>query len=155
MRYFTSGGKKRWIAILLFVSTGLIVPASARGAGPAEYWKSLSQPEKVAFVNGAYAALVKLKAHHQHEVKKQYVYDPQWVAPYYIERFYEIIDEHISQNVGYNLDIITQHMDALYANYDNRNIPLIDMLRIVSVSQDGDQQKANLLLLQAQRKYKP
>ncbi|NOZ03481.1 MAG: hypothetical protein GXO92_02610 [FCB group bacterium] len=155
MRICTTGRKRGRTGLWLLVSMMLIVPVSAQKASPAEYWKSLSEPEKVAFVNGAYATLVKLKAHHQHEVKKQYVYDPNWVAPYYIERFYEIIDEHLSQNVGYNLDIITQHMDALYANYDNRNIPLIDMLRIVSVSQDGDQQKANLLLLQAQRKYRP
>jgi hypothetical protein len=127
----------------------------AQSTSPADYWNSLTPGEKIAFVNGAYATLVKLKAHHQWEVNKQYRHDPKWIAPYYIDRYYEIIDEHISQNVGYQLDIITQHMDALYANYDNRNIPLIDMLRIVSVAQDGDQHKANVLLLQAQRANRP
>jgi hypothetical protein len=45
-------------------------------------------------------------------------------------------------------------MDALYSNYDNRNIPLVKAIRIVSVDQDGEREKANLLLLKAQRKYK-
>jgi hypothetical protein len=141
----------RSILFILVLAGGL----QAQEITPAQYWESLSDSEKVAFVNGAYAMAARLKAHHEHEVYQQYYRDPNWIQPYYIERFYEIVDEHISKEVGTHLEIITQSMDALYANYDNHRIPIIEALRIVSVAQDGDRAKGNLLLLQAQRKYRP
>lgn len=137
--------------LILVLVTGL----GAQESTPAQYWQSLSDSEKVAFVNGAYAMAARLKGHHEHEVNQQYYRDPNWIQPYYIERFYAIVDEHISEKVGTDLKIITQSMDALYANYDNHRIPVIEALRIVSVAQDGDRAKGNLLLLQAQRKYRP
>ena len=91
---------------------------------PADYWVKLIQGEKVAFVNGAYAGVARMKLHHEKEVQKQYMKDPYWVQPYYINRFYDIVDEHISQSVTYDLNIVAGHIDALYANYDNRNIPV-------------------------------
>jgi len=95
----------------------------------------------------------RLKTHHQEQVNYQFLHVPGWQEPYFVERFYEIIDEHISTEVGYNLSIITQHVDALYANSDNARIPLIEAIHIVSLAQDGNQERANLLLLQAQLKY--
>jgi len=121
---------------------------------PAAYWSHLSDKEKVTFVNGAYAMAAQLKKDHQHQVNHQFVQQPGWTEPYFVERYYEIIDEYISQNVNYNLRIITQNIDALYANSDNANIPLMEALHIVSLAQDGNHEKANLLLLQAQRKHK-
>ena len=44
-------------------------------------------------------------------------------------------------------------MDALYANSDNLNIPIMEAIKVVSLMQDGDREKANLRLLQLQRKY--
>ena len=122
---------------------------------PADYWTKLSQGEKVAFINGAYGGRARMKLHHEREVQKQYMKDPYWVQPYYINRFYDIVDEHISQGVTYDLNIVAGHLDALYANYDNRNIPLLEAIRIVSVAQDGEPQKADLILLRAQKKYSP
>ena len=122
---------------------------------PSDYWTKLSQGEKVAFVNGAYAGVARMKFHHEREVQKQYMKDPYWVQPYYINRFYDIVDEHISQGVAYDLNIVAGHLDALYANYDNRNIPLLEAIRIVSVAQDGEPQKADLILLRAQKKHSP
>ena len=122
---------------------------------PADYWTKLSQGEKVSFVNGAYGGVARMKLHHEREVQKQYMKDPYWVQPYYINRFYDIVDEHISQGVTYDLNIVAGHLDALYANYDNRNIPILEAIRIVSVAQDGEPQKADLILLRAQKKYSP
>jgi len=135
---------------ILFVSI-----ISAQSEAPADYWTKLSQGEKVAFVNGAYGGIARMKLHHEKEVQKQYMSNPYWVQPYYINRFYDIVDEHISQGVTYDLNIVAGHIDALYANYDNRNIPLIEAIRIVSVAQDGEPQKADLILLRAQKKYTP
>ena len=67
------------------------------------------------------------------EVKKQYNQDPNWVEPYFIERFYEILDEHRSKKIGYNVDIIAYAMDAFYSNYDNGSIPILEAIRIVSL----------------------
>jgi len=120
---------------------------------PAEYWIGLDTNEKIAFINGAYGTITAMKTHHAQEVKKQYSQHPGWVEPYYIERFYEILDEHLCQAVGYDLTTISRHMDSLYSGSDNVNIPLIEALRIVSLSQDGEQRKADLLLLKSQRKY--
>jgi hypothetical protein len=125
----------------------------AQNSTPADFWKGYSQEEKIAFINGAYGAIAKLKSHHQAEVRKQFLHDKNWVEPYYIERFYEIADEYRSQEVGYNLKILALHMDAFYSNSDNLNIPVMEALRIVSLIQDGEKKKANARLLRAQRKY--
>jgi len=142
---------KQFLLFALLMLTGI----TAQKITPAEYWNKLTLGEKVAFINGAYAAGAKLKYHHQQEVRKQYKQDPNWVEPYYIERFYEIVDEHRSKKVGYDIEIIAKAMDAFYSNYDNTLIPVMEALRIVSLNQDGKREKANLYLLQAQRKYRP
>ena len=119
----------------------------------ADFWKGYSQEEKIAFINGAYGAIAKLKAHHKAEVRKQFIHDDNWVEPYYIERFYDIADEYRSEEVGYNLKILAMHMDAFYTNSDNLKIPVLEALRVVSLMQDGEQKKANVRLLRAQQKY--
>tara|TARA_Y100001970_G_C13613074_1_gene545816 strand:+ start:180 stop:551 length:372 start_codon:yes stop_codon:yes gene_type:complete len=120
---------------------------------PSEFWFKLTDPEKLSFVNGAYGAISLLKKSHKDEVAKQYLHDKNWIEPYYIERFYSIADEYISEETGYNLSIIIMHMDALYANSDNHKIPILEAMRVVSLMQDGLSDKANLRLLQLQRKY--
>ena len=139
--------------IILFIFLISLVLGQKRS--PAKYWESLEIKEKVAFINGVYAAGAKLKFHHRQEVKKQYNQDANWVEPYYIERFYEIIDEHRSKDVGYQVDLIAKAMDAFYSNYDNTAIPLLESLRIVSLAQDGKTEKADLYLLKAQKRYRP
>ena len=128
--------------------------ANGQNTLPADYWSYMGDKAKISFVNGVYAATAAIKSYHKRQVRQQYLHHPGWVEPYYIERFYDILDEQISTEVGYDLRLITEHMDALYSNYDNRNIPLVQAIRIVSVDQDGGREKANLLLLKAQRKYK-
>ena len=137
------------ITIIFFIS--LLIGQDIR---PSEFWNQYDQKEKIAFVNGAYGAIAKLKAHHQAEVRKQYLHDDNWVQPYYIERYYDIADEYLSQEVGYNIKIISMHLDAFYTNSDNLNIPIMEALRIVSLIQDGEQKTANVRLLQAQQKHK-
>jgi len=119
---------------------------------PSNFWKSYSQDQKIAFINGAYGTISKLKSHHKSEVRKQYMHDKNWIEPYYIERFYEIADEYLANSVGYDLVIIASHIDAFYSNSDNYNIPILEALRIVSLVQDGEQKKANIRLLRAQQK---
>ena len=120
----------------------------------AEFWIGYTQKEKIAFINGVFGTVAKLKAHHKTEVKKQYMHDDNWVEPYYIERFYQISDEYLANEIGYNLKIIALHMDAFYSNSDNLNIPVMEALRIVSLMQDGENRIANTRLLRAQQKYK-
>ncbi|MBT3764129.1 MAG: hypothetical protein HON84_09505, partial [Candidatus Marinimicrobia bacterium] len=50
--------------ILLFVGS-----LTAQNRTPATYWESLEIKEKVAFINGVYAAGAKLKYHHKQEVR--------------------------------------------------------------------------------------
>ena len=120
---------------------------------PADFWYSMQEAEKISFVNGAYTAVSAMKMHPQRQVKEQYIGNDNWVQPYYIDRYYEIVDEHISTNVEGNIDIIVKAMDAFYSNSDNANIPVIEAIRIVSMVQDDKDKKANLYLLKAQRKY--
>ena len=122
-------------------------------SSPADFWNSYSQEEKIAFINGAYGAVAKLKSHHKSEVKKQFMHDDNWVEPYYIERFYSIADEYLAQEIGYNIKIIALHIDAFYTNSDNSLIPTLEALRIVSLMQDGENGAANLRLLRAQQKF--
>ncbi len=140
---------KYWIIL-----TTLVFMLQAQSATtPAEYWQSLTEPEKVAFVNGVYAAISSAKAHHKTEVRKQYVHQKDWIPPYYIERYYDILDDYISRKAGYNLELIARTVDAIYSNDENRKIPLVEAIRVASLSQDGKRQKANLILFRLQKSH--
>ena len=120
---------------------------------PSSFWISLSNKEKISFINGTYSALSVLKKKHKDEVAKQYLHDKNWIQPYYIERFYELSDEYLSEEIGYNIRIIVLHIDTFYSNSDNYRIPVLEAMRVVSLMQDGLRDKANLRLIQLQRKY--
>tara|TARA_B100001250_G_scaffold347542_1_gene317836 strand:- start:197 stop:652 length:456 start_codon:yes stop_codon:yes gene_type:complete len=143
--------KKLTITFIFFIFLNINV--MAQNIMPYTFWEEKTQEEKISFINGAYGAISVLKKHHKQEVKKQYIHKKNWVEPYYIQRFYDIADEYRSDEVGYNLKIIAMHMDALYANSDNYKLPIMEALRIVSLMQDGDNKRANLILLRAQKKY--
>ena len=141
------------ISVIYFTVSFIFCQVSTQNQLSIDFWTGLSEPEKISFVNGAYGTISLLKKHHQHEVRKQYLHDKNWVQPYYIERFYDIADEYRSVEAGYNLKIIIMHMNAFYSNSDNVKIPILEAMRIVSLMQDGYRDKANIRLLQAQRKY--
>ena len=141
------------ISVIYFTVSFIFCQVSTQNQLSVNFWTGLSEPEKISFVNGAYGTISLLKKHHQHEVRKQYHHDKNWVQPYYIERFYDIADEYRSEEAGYNLKIIVMHMNAFYSNSDNIKIPILEAMRIVSLMQDGYRDKANIRLLQAQRKY--
>jgi len=141
------------ISVIYFTVSFIFCQVSTQNQLSINFWTGLSEPEKISFVNGAYGTISLLKKHHQHEVRKQYLHDKNWVQPYYIERFYDIADEYRSEEAGYNLKIIVMHMNAFYTNSDNIKIPILEAMRIVSLMQDGYRDKANIRLLQAQRKY--
>ena len=137
----------------ILLSVNFLIGQAQSTKSPSEFWFSLSSKEKISFINGAYSALSVLKKKHKEEVAKQYLNDINWIEPYYIERYYSLIDEYYSEFVGYDLQLITMHMDALYTNSDNINIPVLEAMKVVSLMQDGNRKKANLRLLQLQRKY--
>ena len=139
--------------LIIFILVQILFSQSDNKKSPSSFWISLSNKEKISFINGTYSALSVLKKKHKDEVAKQYLHDKNWIQPYYIDRYYSIIDEYHSEQVGYDLKIIALHMDALYANSDNLNIPIMEAIKVVSLMQDGDREKANLRLLQLQRKY--
>ena len=139
--------------LIIFILVNILFSQSELKQSPSSFWISLSNKEKISFINGTYSALSVLKKKHKDEVAKQYLHDKNWIQPYYIDRYYSIIDEYHSEQVGYDLKIIALHMDALYANSDNLNIPIMEAIKVVSLMQDGDREKANLRLLQLQRKY--
>ena len=139
--------------LIIFLLVQISFSQSEIKQSPSSFWISLSNKEKISFINGTYSALSVLKKKHKDEVAKQYLHDKNWIQPYYIDRYYSIIDEYHSEQVGYDLKIIALHMDALYANSDNLNIPIMEAIKVVSLMQDGDREKANLRLLQLQRKY--
>ena len=139
--------------LIIFILVRISFSQSEINQSPSSFWISLSNKEKISFINGTYSALSVLKKKHKDEVAKQYLHDKNWIQPYYIDRYYSIIDEYHSEQVGYDLKIIALHVDALYANSDNLNIPIMEAIKVVSLMQDGDREKANLRLLQLQRKY--
>ena len=141
------------LSLIIFILVQISFSQSEIKQSPSSFWISLSNKEKISFINGTYSALSVLKKKHKDEVAKQYLHDKNWIQPYYIDRYYSIIDEYHSEQVGYDLKIIALHVDALYANSDNLNIPIMEAIKVVSLMQDGDREKANLRLLQLQRKY--
>ena len=139
--------------ITFFFILSIFLNAEEKTTVPSKFWLDLSEKEKISFVNGAYGAMSLLKNHHKNEVRKQYLHDKNWIQPYYIERFYELSDEYLSEEAGYNIRIIVLHMDAFFSNSDNYKIPVLEAMRVVSLMQDGLRDKANLRLIQLQRKY--
>ena len=139
--------------VVVFICLLFMNAQAANKILPSDFWSSLSESEKLSFVNGDFGAISLLKKSHKDEVAKQYLHDKNWIQPYYIERFYDIADEYLSEEAGYNLSIIVMHMDALYVNSDNHKIPVLEAMRVVSLMQDGLRDRANLRLLQLQRKY--
>tara|TARA_B100000902_G_scaffold182991_1_gene175737 strand:- start:171 stop:608 length:438 start_codon:yes stop_codon:yes gene_type:complete len=139
--------------ITFFFILSIFLNAEEKTNVPSKFWLDLSEKEKISFVNGAYGAMSLLKNHHKNEVRKQFLHDKNWIQPYYIERFYELSDEYLSEEAGYNIRIIVLHMDAFYSNSDNYKIPVLEAMRVVSLMQDGLRDKANLRLIQLQRKY--
>ena len=139
--------------IIFFFILSIFLNAEEKKVVPSKFWLDLSEKEKISFVNGAYGAMSLLKNHHKNEVRKQFLHDKNWIQPYYIERFYELSDEYLSEEAGYNIRIIVLHMDAFYSNSDNYKIPVLEAMRVVSLIQDGLRDKANLRLIQLQRKY--
>ena len=139
--------------IIFFFILSIFLNAEEKTNVPSKFWLDLSEKEKISFVNGAYGAMSLLKNHHKKEVRKQFLHDKNWIQPYYIERFYELSDEYLSEEAGYNIRIIVLHMDAFYSNSDNYKIPVLEAMRVVSLMQDGLRDKANLRLIQLQRKY--
>jgi hypothetical protein len=139
--------------ITFFFILSIFLNAEEKTTVPSKFWLDLSEKEKISFVNGAYGAMSLLKNHHKNEVRKQFLHDKNWIQPYYIERFYELSDEYLSEEAGYNIRIIVLHMDAFYSNSDNYKIPVLEAMRVVSLMQDGLRDKANLRLIQLQRKY--
>ena len=125
----------------MLLSISLLIGQTQNTKSPSEFWFSLSSKEKISFINGAYSALSVLKKKHKEEVAKQYLNDKNWIEPYYIERYYSLIDEYFSEAVGYDLQLITMHMDALYTNSDNINIPILEAMKVVSLIQDGNRKK--------------
>ena len=111
----------------ILLSVNFLIGQAQSTKSPSEFWFSLSSKEKISFINGAYSALSVLKKKHKEEVAKQYLNDRNWIEPYYIERYYSLIDEYSSEFVGYDLQLITMHMDALYTNSDNINIPVLEL----------------------------
>ena len=139
--------------ITFFFILSIFLNAEEKKVVPSKFWLDLSEKEKISFINGAYGAMSLLKNHHKNEVRKQFLHDKNWIQPYYIERFYELSDEYLSEEAGYNIRIIVLHMDAFYSNSDNYKIPVLEAMRVVSLMQDGLRDKANLRLIQLQRKY--
>ena len=139
--------------IIFFFILSIFLNAEEKTNVPSKFWLDLSEKEKISFVNGAYGAMSLLKNHHKNEVRKQFLHDKNWIQPYYIERFYELSDEYLSEEAGYNIRIIVLHMDAFFSNSDNYKIPVLEAMRVVSLMQDGLRDKANLRLIQLQRKY--
>ena len=139
--------------ITFFFILSIFLNAEEKKVVPSKFWLDLSEKEKISFINGAYGAMSLLKNHHENEVRKQFLHDKNWIQPYYIERFYELSDEYLSEEAGYNIRIIVLHMDAFYSNSDNYKIPVLEAMRVVSLMQDGLRDKANLRLIQLQRKY--
>ena len=58
------------------------------------------------------------------------------------------------KKAGYQVNLIAQALDAFYSNYDNTAIPLLEAVRIVSLAQDEEIEKADLYLLKAQKRYR-
>ena len=102
------------VVIAAFMCLFYLNAQTANQILPSDFWSSLSESEKISFVNGAYGAISLLKRSHKNEVAKQYLHDKNWIQPYYIERFYEIADEYLSEQAGYNLSIIVMHLSLIH-----------------------------------------
>ncbi|MBC8174271.1 MAG: hypothetical protein H8E82_01245 [Candidatus Marinimicrobia bacterium] len=133
--------------ILLF----MIIPLTAQNQYESDFWLSLDMKEKVIFLQGVYKGLTKGLVVMENEVKRQEANDPFWRSPFVLENSAATLNEYFSEKIGYDYEQIAVLLDLFYSNSDNTHIDLMYALRVIMLHQDGEQHRANELLLIKQK----
>ena len=59
--------------------------------------------------------------------------------------------EFTSVKMGINIDELSGRLDAFFQDVDNKNISIMESIRIISLRAEGDIERADWFLLQSRR----
>ena len=116
-----------------------------------DFWLSLGEDEKVAFVKGVYTALNTSLQILGAEAARQKSQDPYWVPPFVHQNSAHRLREFYGDPSQTDYLTIARRIDAFYSNPDNAHIDIMYALRILMLHEAGEVQRANELLLIKQK----
>ena len=139
------------IALFIFFIISQILPGQPDS--DREFWQSLNEQEKVIFLQGIYAGLSKGLDVIGEEAARQKARDPFWTPPFALENSTNRLKEYYSEKIGFDYTTIAKLLDAFYSNPDNAHIDILYALRVLMLYQNGQQRRANELLLLKQKEF--
>ncbi|MFQ6673771.1 MAG: hypothetical protein ACE5GH_03165 [Fidelibacterota bacterium] len=119
--------------------------------GDSEFWHSLEQNEKVAFVQGVYTGLAQSLEILRTEGARQKHQDPYWSPPFVHEHSAQRLKEYYLKEGSFDYTQAVDLLDAFYTNPDNAHVDIMVALHILMLHQNGETRRANELLLLKQR----
>ena len=73
------------------------------------------------------------------------------LPPFVIVMYEENLKEFTSEKIGINVDELSSRLDAFFQENENKNISIMESIRIISLRADGDTERADWFLLQNRR----
>ncbi|MFQ6607894.1 MAG: hypothetical protein ACE5EE_05075 [Fidelibacterota bacterium] len=138
---------KNLLMSIVLVSTIL----HAQPESDSEYWLSLTQEQKITFLQGIYTGITKSLQVLTEEATRQEKKDRFWSPPFVHENSIKRLNELYSEKVGQDFEWMATLVNSFYANPDNYHISIMDALQILMLHESGEISRANELLLVKQR----
>lgn len=115
-------------------------------------WTRWEESRKIAYLGGFYAGLkadaaIFGQAERDHPFRKSVERNPASVDRYKSER-----REFYARKLKYDFNMIRKLLDVFYTDPDNLLIPVPEAIRIITLREDGNSERADFLLLRERRK---
>ena len=103
------------------------------------------------FLKGFYSSQLILNNHLKNAIQYESDGDPYWKKPFVLVIYEQNMKEFTSVKIGINTDELSDRLDAFYGELDNKIITVIEAIRIVCLRADGDNERADWLVLKSRR----
>lgn len=115
-------------------------------------WTRWEEGPKIAYLAGFYAGLkadaaIFGQAERDHPLRKPTERNPASVERYKVER-----REYYARSLKYDFKMICKLLDVFYTDPDNLLIPVPEAIRIITLREDGNHERADFLLMRERRK---
>ena len=115
-------------------------------------WNQWEHEHKVLYLVGFYDGykahgLVFNQAEHDHPFREPFSTPPSLIVRYKADR-----TEYYSRNLKLNFNLISDFIDIFYTDPDNLDIPVTEAIRIITLRDEGQTERADFLLRTERRK---
>lgn len=136
--------------IILFIITGFVFSGFNNNLSGND-WGNWSKNEKSTFLKGFYSSQLTLNNHLKNAIKYESAGDPYWQKPFVIVMYEQNLKEFTSIKMGINIDELSGRLDAFFQDVENKNISIMESIRIISLRVEGDIERSDWFLLQSRR----